>query len=69
VSTLREKIDAAIASQQGEVERLANVAKIELPAAQMQLRQLRALADQLEKTPEVEAGYAALKTLGIKLDV
>lgn len=66
--TLREKLDAAIAAQQGEVDRMVDVAKAELPKAQATLQQLQTLAAQLEKNPDVEAGYAALKTLGIALD-
>lgn len=68
MATLRDKLDAAIARQQGEVDRLTNVAKADLPIAAKALAQLQALADQLSKNPDVEAGYAALKTLGIKLD-
>lgn len=66
--TLREKLDAAIASQQGEVDRMVDVAKKELPKAQAVLAQLQGLAGQLDKNPDVEAGYAALKALGVKLD-
>lgn len=68
MATLREKLDAAIVSQQGEVERLTNVAKADLPKAQAVLTQLQGLSDQLTKNPDVEAGYAVLKTLGIPLD-
>lgn len=68
MATLREKLDAAIAAQQGEVDRMVDVAKIELPKAQAVLDQLRGLSAQLEKNPDVEAGYVALKALGVKLD-
>lgn len=68
MATLREKLDTAIASQQGEVDRLVNVAKQDLPKAQATLSQLQGLSDQLTKNPDVEAGYAVLKTLGIPLD-
>lgn len=68
MATLREKLDAAIAAQQGEVDRMIDVAKAELPKAQAILAQLQALSDQLMKNPDVEAGYAVLKTLGITLD-
>lgn len=66
--TLREKLDRALSQQQGEVDRLTNVAKEDLPRAQATLTQLQQLSDMLEKNPTVEQGYAALKTLGIKLD-
>lgn len=68
MATLREKLETAIAHQQGEVDRLINVAKADLPKAQAVLVHLQALLGQLEKNPDVEAGYAALKTLGVKLD-
>lgn len=68
MATLRDKLDAAIARQQSEVDRLTNVAKEDLPKASKVLAQLQALSDQLSKNPDVEAGYAALKTLGITLD-
>ena len=66
--TLREKLDAALAAQQGEVDRLIGVAKTDLPKAQEQLAILQKLSDQLERNPDVEAGYATLKQLGIRLD-
>lgn len=66
--TLREKLNIALSQQQGEVDRLTNVAKEDLPKAQAILAQLVQLSDMLEKNPTVEQGYAALKTLGIKLD-
>jgi hypothetical protein len=68
MATLREKLDAAITQQQGEVDRLVEVAKVDLPKARAVLQQLSALSDQLEKNPDVESGYAALKALGVKLD-
>lgn len=68
MATLREKLSAAIKQQQGEVDRMIDVAKVELPKARAALQQLEALSAQLEKNPDVEAGYATLKTLGVKLD-
>lgn len=68
MATLREKLDGALAAQQSEIDRLTNVLKEDLPKAQQTLTQLQALSDQLMKNPDVEAGYAVLKTLGIALD-
>lgn len=68
MATLREKLDTALTAQQSEVDRLLEVAKVDLPKARQTLAQLQALSDQLTKNPDVEAGYAVLKTLGIKLD-
>lgn len=69
MATLRDKLVAAIATQQGEVDRLLNVAKEDLPKAQTVLAELQGLLGQLDKNPDVEAGYAAIRGLGIKLDI
>lgn len=68
MATLREKLDAAIQQQQGEVDRLSNVAKADLPAARAVLKQLAAVRDQVDKTPDLEASFTTLKALGVKLD-
>ena len=68
MATLREKLDAAIAVQQREVERLATVAKDDLAAARTRLRLLKDAIEQLDLNPAAEAGYATLKALGVALD-
>lgn len=47
---------------------MIDVAKVELPKAQAVLAQLQGMSAQLEKNPDVEEGYAALRALGVKLD-
>ncbi len=68
MATLSEKLVLAIAAQQGEVTRMTDVAKSDLPLAQARLRQLQGLLDQVKANPDIEAGYAVAKNLGIRLD-
>ncbi len=64
--TLTEKLQAAIDTQRGDVERLVNVAKVDLPAAQARLATLDGMLKRI--TPELEESYVAVKKLGIKFD-
>lgn len=56
--TLAARVQAAIAKQQSEVDRLLTAANVELPAAQQRLNQLNNLLARM--TPQVENLFAAL---------
>lgn len=61
--TLASKVQRAIARQQIEVDRLVQVATVELPAARTRLAQLTALQSRI--TGPVESLYGLLLDLSI----
>jgi predicted Zn-ribbon and HTH transcriptional regulator len=64
MATLREKVAAAIAQQESEVDRLVAVAKVALRNARAVLHQLQAIASQLDKNADLEDSYATLRWRG-----
>ncbi len=64
--TLKERAQAALEQQRGEVARLQAVADVELPAAQTQLAQLETL---MKKWPTaMDDAIAVLKSAGVQID-
>jgi hypothetical protein len=64
--TLTDKLTAAIALQQQEVDRLTAVATVDLPAAKQKLNQLTNMLANMN--PQLETTIAKLRAAGIRLD-
>lgn len=64
--TLIDKLTAAIALQQAEVDRLNAVLTVDLPAARQKLTTLQNLLTKA--TPAVENIFATLHQVGLRLD-
>lgn len=67
MNTIREQLDAEIATMQSEVDRLAHVARVEYPAAQARLDALKKLGSDL--TPGFEDFAARLKDAAFTVPV
>lgn len=64
--TLVDKLTAAIANQQAEVDRLAAQLAVDVPAARAKLQTLQTLLTKA--TPTVETLIANLHSVGIHVD-
>lgn len=64
--TVAEKLTRAIAAQQTEVDRLVDVAKTQLPAANARLTELTKMLGRL--TPNIEEIVTVCHAAGIRLD-
>lgn len=66
MATLRQRIDASIAQQQQELQRIQSTAAEQTAAVRQRLMQLQNASDAL--TPEIEALLLALAAVGIKVE-
>jgi hypothetical protein len=66
MATLRDRINASIATQQQELQRIQSTAAEQTAAVRQRLMQLQNASDAL--TPEIEALLLALAAVGIKVE-